>query len=92
MMKKLILIITLIFSSVGITGEITFEGTGKQTSMDILLMMIAHTNFIGLMAIGKVLLETLDYIHAWVLLLLIKTEKMGLMFTAKIYLKKMTIL
>ena len=28
-MKKLILIITLIFSSVGITGEITFEGTGK---------------------------------------------------------------
>ena len=28
-MKKLILIITLIFSSVGKAGEITFEGTGK---------------------------------------------------------------
>ena len=64
----------------------------RLISMDIPLMIIAHTSFIDLMVIGKVLLETLDYIHVWVLLLLIKTEKMDLMFIVKIHLKKMTIL
>ena len=91
-MKKLILIIILIFVSAGEAGEITFECTGKAdingyTFNDNSSYKLYRSN-------GHWKSSTGDFgLHACLeLLLLIKMERMGLMFTAEIYLKTMTIL